>query len=384
VSELHVEGEHRVTPLELFFDLVFVFAFTEVTTLMTNDLSWAGLGRGLLVLAALWWAWTGYAWLTNTIDPEDRGYATVALLVAMAAMFVAALAVPDAFDEHGVAFGVAFLIVRAMHLALYALSAGDDRQLLAAVRRLSLPTMGAALLIVLAGFTDDGLRIALWLLALTIDYLGPLVGRGIGWRVHPAHFAERHGLIVIIALGESFIAIGLGANVGGLDAGVIVAAVLGLAVATCFWLAYFDFFSIRGHQILVDSSGAQRAAFARDAYSYLHLPMVAGIVLFAVAVKQTLAHVGDELDTVAAFALCGGCAVYLSSYVLLRIRLDRKLSRGRFIALLAFLAVFPACTAVPALAALAIVAAVWIALHAYELIWWREARAQTRALRMPA
>jgi len=384
VSELHVESEHRVTPLELFFDLVFVFAFTEVTTLMTNDLSWAGLGRGLLVLAALWWAWTGYAWLTNSVDPEDRGYATVAMLVAMAAMFVAALAVPEAFDEHGVVFGIAFLIVRAMHLALYAISAGDDRQLRAALARLTPPTMVAALLIVLAGFTEGAPRILLWLLALTIDYLGPLVGRGVGWRVHPAHFAERHGLIVIIALGESFIAIGLGANVGGVDAGVIVAAVLGLAVATCFWLAYFDFFSIRGHQLLVDSSGVQRAAFARDAYSYLHLPMVAGIVLFAVAMKQTLAHVADELDTVAAFALCGGCAVYLSSYVLLRIRLDRKLSRGRFIALLAFLAAFPACTAVPALAALAIVAAVWIALHAYELIWWREARAQTRALRMPA
>jgi low temperature requirement protein LtrA len=271
-----------------------------------------------------------------------------------------------------------------MHLALYAISAGDDRQLRAALGRLTPPTMVAALLIVLAGFTEGTPRILLWLLALTVDYLGPLVGRGVGWRVHPAHFAERHGLIIIIALGESFIAIGLGANISGLDAGVIVAAVLGLAVATCFWLAYFDFFSIRGHQLLVGSSGVQRAAFARDAYSYLHLPMVAGIVLFAVAVKQTLAHVGDELGTVAAFALCGGSAVYLSSYVLLRIRLDRKLSRGRFIALLAFLAALPACTAVPALAALAIVAAVWIALHAYELIWWREARAQTRALRVPA
>ncbi len=384
MSELHVEQEHRVTPLELFFDLVFVFAFTEVTTLMTNELSWAGLGRGLLVLAALWWAWTGYAWLTNTVDPEERGFATVALLVAMAAMFVAALAVPEAFDEHGVVFGVAYLIVRVMHLTLYALTANGNRQLLSALARLTPWTVIAALLIVLAGFTDDGERIVLWLVALTIDYLGPLVGRGIGWRVHPAHFAERHGLIVIIALGESFIAIGLGANVSGLDAGVVVGAVLGLAIATCFWLAYFDFFAIRGHQLLVQASGVQRAAFARDAYSYLHLPMVTGIVLFAVAVKQTLAHVGDELDTVAAFALCGGCALYLLSYVLLRVRLDRRLSRGRFVATLAFLAVFPACTTVPALAALALVAAVWIGLHAYELIWWREARAQTRALRAPA
>ncbi|HEY3181300.1 MAG TPA: low temperature requirement protein A [Gaiellaceae bacterium] len=382
MSEHHAEHEHRVTPLELFFDLVFVFAFTQVTTMLSDDATWGGLGRGLLMLAALWWAWTGYAWLTNTVDP-DEGAVRVAMLAAMAAMFVAALAVPDAFGRHGVVFGVAFLIVRVMHVALYALAGRGDRDLLAAVLRITPSTLVGAALIIAAGFVDSELKPVLWLAALAVDYLGPLVGGASGWRVHPAHFAERHELILIIALGESFIAIGLGAAGNEIGTGVIVTAVLGLVVATSFWLAYFDFFSIRGQQMLRDSSGAQRAALARDVYSYLHLPMVAGIVLFALAMKKTLAHFGDELGTIPALGLCGGSALYLFAYVALRVRVERRPSRGRLVAAVVFALLFPVAAAVPALVALTLVTAVWVALHAYELIWWREARARTRALRAP-
>ena len=205
-----------------------------------------------------------------------------------------------------------------------------------------------------------------------------------GWRVHPAHFVERHGLILIIALGESLVAIGLGARGTGIGAGVIVAAVLGFVVATSFWLAYFDFFPMRGRQMLEERRGEARTALARDAYTYLHLPMVVGIVLFALAMKETLAHVGDELDTIPALGLCGGSALYLFAYVGLRLRLSRTVGRGRFAAALVFVLLLPVALAVPALVALALTAAVWIALHAYEIIWWREARAQTRALRVPA
>jgi low temperature requirement protein LtrA len=205
-----------------------------------------------------------------------------------------------------------------------------------------------------------------------------------GWRVEPAHFVERHGLIVIIAIGESLIAIGLGARGTGLGTGVIVAAVLGLVVATSFWLAYFDFFPIRGQQMLADRSGAQRTALARDVYTYLHLPMVLGIVLFAFAMKTTLAHVGDELGTIPALGLCGGPALYLFAYVALRLRVSRTLGRGRLVAAVACTLLVPVAIVVPALVALTLVAAVWVAFHAYEIIWWREARARTRALRLPA
>jgi low temperature requirement protein LtrA len=377
------ERERRVTPLELFFDLVFVFAFTQVTTFLSQDPTWGGLGRGLLILATLWWAWAGYAWLTNTVDPGE-GVASAALLVAMAAMFVAALAVPSAFGRHGVVFGVAFLIVNLMHLVLFSLGGRGDPDLLAGVARIAPSAIGGAGLILVAGFVDTGVRPLFWAAALVVGYLGPLVTGTRGFRVEPAHFVERHELIVIIAIGESLVAIGLGATGTELGAGVIVAAVLGLVVAASLWLAYFDFFSIRGLQLLAERSGVDRTVLARDVYTYLHLPMVCGIVLVALAMKETLAHVGDELDTIPALCLCGGSSLYLFAYVALRFRVSRTLGRGRVVAAVLFALLLPVAVTVTALVALSLVVAVWVALHAYEIIWWREARAQTRALRVPA
>jgi low temperature requirement protein LtrA len=375
-----VDQEHRVSPRELFFDLVFVFAFTQVSTLLANDPTFAGIGRGVLVLAALWWAWAAYAWLTNTVDPEDE-FVGAALLVVLIAMFVAALVVPGVFDDEGVLFGAAFLVVCAMHVVLYALAARGQPDLLGAVLRIAPWTLLGAILILAAGFID-GARTWLWLLALTCSYVGGALTGSTGWRLHPSHFAERHGLVIIIALGEAFIAIGIGATGIGIGLGEVVAATLGLLVATSFWLAYFDFFSIRGERILIDSEGTERAAFGRDAYSYAHLPMIVGIVLFAFAMKIIIHHVGDELDAVAAFALCGGSAIFLLTFSAIRSRVARRLSlsRGRFTAALVLLLVFPLATMMPALAALALVTAVWLALHAYELVWWREARAESRSL----
>ena len=383
MSEQHAEREHQVRPLELLFDLVFVFAFTQVTTVLSDDPTWSGLGHGLLILAALWWAWAAYAWLTNTLD-ADVGAVWGAMLVAMGAMFIAALAVPEAFGRHGVVFGVAFLIVTVMHLTLYALGTRGDRDLFAAILRNAPMALAGAALILTAGFVHGALRPLLWLAALVIAFFGPLLGGLSGWHVQPAHFIERHGLIVIIAIGESLIAIGLGARRSELDTGVIVAALLGLVVVTSFWLAYFDFFPMRLQQLLTDRSGAQQTALARDVYTYLHLPMVAGIVLFAFALKDALAHVGDELGTIPAVALCGGPALYLFAYVALRYRVVRTLGGGRLIAAVACALLVPIALVVPALAALALVAAVWVALHVYEIVWWRDARAQARALRAPA
>jgi len=375
---LPVDHEHRVTPRELFFDLVFVFAFTQVTTLLADDPTFAGIGRGVLVLAALWWPWTAYAWLTNTIDPEE-GFVGVALLAALIAMFVGALAVPAAFGEHGVIFGAALTVVCALHLALYALAGRGSPDLFGAVLRLSPWSMLGATLILVAGFTD-GARIWLWLAALLSIYVGAALSGVTGWIVHPRHLAERYGLVVIIALGEAFIAIGIGASGIGLGFGEITAAVLGLLVAASYWLAYFDFFSIRGERLLTEREGPERIALARDLYAYTHLPMIVGIVFFAFAMKNVVAHIGDDLDSVAAFALCGGTAIYLFTYSAIRIRLERKLSRGRFTAAVVLLLVWPLATIIPALAALAIVAAVLLMLHTYELVWWREARAESRSL----
>jgi low temperature requirement protein LtrA len=371
-----VDHEHRVTARELFFDLVFVFAFTQVTTLLAHDPTFAGLGRGVLVLAALWWPWTAYAWLTNTVDPEDS-VVGVALLVALIAMFVGALAVPGVFHDDGVLFGAALLVVCAMHVTLYALAGRGHPDLLRAVARLAPWTLAGASLILLAGVLG-GVRTWLWIAALACTYVGAALSGSSGWRVHPSHLAERYGLVVIIALGEAFVAIGIGAT--RIGAGEVVAAILGLLVATAFWLAYFDFFSIRGERMLADVQGADRVALARDVYAYAHLPMIVGIVFFAFAMKHVVGHVGEELGSVTAFALCGGSSLYLLTYSGIRLRIERRLSRGRFAAAVVLALLIPAATMVPALAALALVTVVWAGLHIYELVVWRAARAESRSL----
>jgi low temperature requirement protein LtrA len=381
------QSEDKVKPLELFFDLVFVFAITQVTTMLSADPTWGGLLRAILVLGALWWAWAAYAWLTNTLNPEE-GIVRIAMFGVIAAMLIAALAVPEAFDEHGVIFGVAYLVVRVMHLVLYAIAARGDHDLLGAVLRFIPSSTISGALILTAGFLEGDARIALWVIALGVDYLGALVGRGAGWHLSPGHFAERHGLIVIIAIGESIVALGVGATGTPLSAGVIVAALLGITVAAALWWTYFDWVSIVTEQQLRQATGTQQTELARDAYSYLHFLMVTGIVLFAVGLKKTLADYDAHLGTIPATALCGGLALYLLAHVLLRLRIAplvgttvgflRRIGRGRPLAMLALLAFWPFADEVPALAALAFAAAVFVALITYEAIRYRVPRSQIR------
>jgi len=372
--------ERPVAPHELFFDLVFAFAFTQVTTLLSERPTWLGLARALLVLGALWWAWASFAWLTNTIDTQD-GVALAAILAATGAIFIAALAVPDAFGGEGVLFGGAFLVASVTQVALYAWGARGEPDLLRAIVRVFPWVIGGAVLILAAGFAHGGLRIGLWAAALVVGFVGPGLIDVRGWRVRPSHFVERHGLIVIIAIGESLIAVGVGVRGIDLTVGVVTGAVLGLVVATSFWLAYFDFFTSRARQLLEERRDEEQVLLARDVFTYLHLPMVVGIVLFAFGVKSALPHLGGHLSWVAAVAVCGGPALFLGSFVALRYRVSRSLGRGRLAATVACALLIPLTPYVPALAALALVAAVWVALHAYELVWWRDARAQARAQR---
>jgi low temperature requirement protein LtrA len=380
VSEQPAVQPQRVTPLELFFDLVFVFSFTEVTSLLSANPTWSGLGHAFLVLGVLWWAWASYAWFTTTVD-AGLGAVSSALLVAMCAMFVAGLAVPQAFGSHGVLFGTAFLIVAVMHVTLYALAARGDADLLAAILRIAPVELIAAVLVAVAGFAGGALRAIIWAAALALAYGVPLLTGNRGFRFQPSHFAERHGLIVIVALGESLVAVGLGGERGGLGGRVILAAVLGFAATASFWLAYFDFFTIRAERLVTDRRGDDRTALARDVYTYLHFPMVAGIVLFAFGAKTTLAHVDDRLAAIPALGLTVGPALFLLGFVVIRLRVGGRLRGGRVAAAIAFVLLWPVALHVPALLALSLVVGVWACLHAYELIWWREARAQTRTLR---
>ncbi len=375
--ELEYGDEHQVTPLELFFDLTFVFAMTQVTVLLADDPTWGGVLRGMLVLAALWWAWSTYAWLTSATDVDEGGVRLV-MLASIGAMFGVALAVPGAFGDDAVLFGVAYLLVRVLHLVLSATVVRDDAARRDALLRFTPTALFGASLLVLAGFLDGDWRIAVWVVALAIDYLGPVViGVGGGWRVAPEHFAERHGLIILIALGESIIAIGLGAGFE-LDTGVLVAAALGIVVVSALWWLYFDVAAIIARRRLIEATGLELHRLALHAYSYLHLPMIAGIVLFALGLKTTVDHVGAELDTVPAVALCGGAALYLLGHIAFLFRTTHYVFRRRTVGAVVLLALIPAAVAIPALAALALVSATCSLIVAYEAIRYRTARVQVR------
>jgi low temperature requirement protein LtrA len=391
MSDRPVEREQRVTPLELFFDLVVVFAITQVTQLMSNDLTWRGVGHGLLVLAAIWWLWTGYAWLTNTLEPE-AGVVRAGMFAAMTGMFLVALAVPRAFGDEGVLFAVAYLVVRLINLALYGISNRDNRRLSRALMRFATREAITPLLILTAAFVDSPWMEALWVIALAVVYSDVVFGRGRDARISPSHFAERYGLIVIIALGESVIALGVGAAHGSLTLGIVSASILGILVIAALWWAYFDVLAVLVQGQLTQTSGSTQAQLARDHYRYLHLPMIAGIVLFALGLHETIEDVGEPLSAVSAVALFGGLSLYFLAHVVQRIRLVHFIRHatserpgyigpGRLAACLVMLTLIPAALELPALASLGVSAAVCCGLIAWDLIHYREERVDVRRAR---
>jgi low temperature requirement protein LtrA len=369
------DAEKRVAPLELFFDLVFVFALTQVTLLMSENPTWEGLGQGVLVLAALWWAWGAYAWLTNYIA-ADEGLERLLMFAAMGAFLITALAVPEAFGDDALLFAIAYAAARWLHIFIFA-EANDDVDTGQAIVRLARTALPAPLMLIAAAFLGGTAQAVIWILALAIDFGGPFVFGVRGFQVSAGHFAERFGLIVIIALGESIVAIGAGLE-GEVDAGVVAAAALGLIVACTLWWAYFDWVALDAESRFRRARGDRRATIARDAYSYLHLPMIAGIVLIALGVKKTIGDVGEPLKTAPAVALFGGIALYYAGHVGFRYRNTHTLYRGRLVALVVAVALIPVATQVDALVAMALAAALTSAVIAYEVVRYAEARRRIR------
>jgi low temperature requirement protein LtrA len=372
-EELELESEQGVTALELFFDLVFVFAITQVTRFLYEDPTWLGLAKAMAILMALWFAWTGYAWLGNTAG-TDEGAIRGVLLVVMGPLLIASLAVPNAFGKDALAFGIAFFIVRAMHIVAYRILARDNPRLLVVTAGLARTILPAGALLAVAGTVSGTARAFCWAAALTIDYGGLLLTGTENWRVQATHFAERHRLIIIIALGESIVALGAGSGELGRD--VIICALLGIAVAAALWWTYFDVVAVVAERKLREADQAARARMARDSFSYLHLPMVAGIVLFAFGVKTTLAHVHEHLPSVPATALAGGVALYLLALSLLKRRNIGSFNLPRLVAAALLVLLVPAVTRLPAVVSLGLVAAVMCGLVAYET--WRYAEARDR------
>jgi low temperature requirement protein LtrA len=369
--------EERVTALELFFDLVFVLAITQCTALMASQPTWTGLARGLLVLAALWWPWTGYTWLTGVVNPEE-GVVRLSIFGAMAALLVAALCVPTVFEGSALLFAAAYGVVRLAHIVLFTLAGRGDPLLLRSVATLAGSTAVGVGLITLAAAFDGYAQGALWVAAVALDVGGPFFFGAEGWRLQPHHFAERHESVIIIALGESIVAIGVGAGLV-VTGGVVAAAVLGTAVAASFWWLYFDVVALVAARRLAEAPrGKVQNEMARDSYSYLHYVMVAGIVLVALGLKKTLHDVDHHLGTVEATALLGGAALYLLGHIAFRLRNVRTLNRQRLVAAAVIVALIPAATHLPALAALGLLTAILVVLIAYEAIRFADARARIR------
>ena len=370
------EGE-RVTPLELFFDLVFVLAITQCTALMAHHPTWSGMLQGLLVLGVLWWGWVGYAWLTSVVDPEE-GAVRLIIFGAMAALLLVSLCVPDAFGSLGLAFALILGVVRTAHIALFMLASPDDDGLRHSVLGLAVSTLIAVSLLALASAFDGLAQGALWALALFLDMGGPYFFGSEGWKLMPGHFAERHGLIVIIALGESIVAIGIGAE-HTLTLGIGAAAVLGVALTAAMWWVYFDVVAIvSGRRLAEAETGRAQNELARDSYSYMHLIMVAGIVLTALGLKTTIGHFGDHLHAVPAFALLGGVAIYLLGLVAFRYRHVQTINRRRLLLAIVLLILVPVATEVPALLALAVVNVLIWSMIAYETRTYGEGRTRLR------
>jgi low temperature requirement protein LtrA len=357
--------EERVKPLELFFDLVFVLAFTQCTALMSEMPTWEGVGRAMLVLGVLWWAWVGYAWLTSVVDPEEGGV-RIAMFAAVAGLLVVGLCVPEAFGERALPFAIAYALVRAGQIVLFLIAARDDINLRRSIIGLAVSSALGVGLLVGAAFVDGGAQYALWIVAILVDFGGPAFFGADGWTLVPAHFAERHGLIIILALGESIVALGVGAELT-LTAEVYVAAVLGVGIAAALWWIYFDVVAlVTAQRLLLAEPGRPRNELARDSYSYLHFPMVAGIVLAAFGLEEALPHLDDPLELVPAFALFGGVALYLLAHVVLRWRNAHTLSRTRFGVAVLLLVLWPLSLDVTALVSLIAVNVVLWPMIAYE------------------
>lgn len=363
-SEPGTETDDRTTDtLALFFDLVFVFAMSQVTQLILAEGTWLGLGRGALALTAVWWAWVCYAWLTNTTT--DAGVAArILTIAAMAAMLVAAIALPDAFGDRALVFAAAYLCVRLVHLALLALETWHSRKQRSAAIHLVPTLLTGPCLVLIAAFLDTPNRELVWILAALIDLGGPLVVGVGGFRVLPRYFVDRHGLIIIIALGETIVQVGTGAKQDLSQPAVLAAVVLAVLIAGQLWWSYFGL-TDAAQARLMSTDGSERNRLARDAYSYLHLLIVAGIVFFALGAHQAIDRIYNPLHLLPAVALTGGVALAYAGDVAYRwsdhhrIATDRLITAAASAALIAPALLAPAWLTLAALVSIGAARIVW-------------------------
>ena len=363
-------AERRTTPVELLWDLVFVFAVTQVTTLLAHRTSWARFGEAMVVLALVWWAWSAFVWAANAQEEESRTL-RACLLAGTTLIFIVGLAVPNAFGRNSLLFAVAYALVRFLHLGVYADAARRGNAGRAAIVGFAVTVVIGMVLLIAGALTHGWARVVLWLLAVAIDYAGPAWLtrerlRGLQ-QVAVAHFAERYGAFVIICIGESIVAVGVVIAERPLTPGLVIAATLPLLTAVGMWWTYFDRTADRAQERLRVHDDPVLAA--ADAYSYMHLIIVAGIIIFDGGVKLVVHNsVSAPMPDAGRLAMCGGVAVYLLGLAAFQWRILGERSYGRLLVALALLLLFAAGGGLPAWVIGAVIAALMAALCAAETL----------------
>lgn len=384
-----IEGRdsHSVSTIELFFDLVFVFALTQVTDLMADDTTPVTLFRGALILVVMWWCWVGYSWLGNVTKP-DEGLIRVGVYSAMAAVFIAAITIPESFDDlpgglsGPVVFAACYFAVRIVHLGLFFAFSREDptlrRQLVRWLPSIALATT----LLLIASQTTGVTQTSLWVAAVVADYVGTALA-GSGWKLaSAAHFAERHGLIVIVALGESIVATGIGIAQAPVSWPIIAGVVLALVVSCALWWTYFDVSALLAERALAAAEGTRQIVLARNGYTFLHLPMVIGIIFLSLGLKKVLGYVSGEDDHTLAdplygyplYALYGGAALFLAAHTAFNRLMTGGLKKERLAVVVLLVALIPLVALLPALVTLLVLAAVLVALLGWETHRYAEQR----------
>ncbi|MCU1513259.1 MAG: low temperature requirement protein [Microbacteriaceae bacterium] len=375
---------------ELLFDLVFVFAFTQVTDFMANDHSAVGVLRAITVLATLWIGWASYGWLSNQ-SHVDEGVMRIGFGVAMATMFVVALVIPESYKDlpgglsGPLVFVIAYFIVRLVHIVLYVFVAGGDVLLRRQVLRTSLSVLATVAILVVGALVGGPAQTWIWLGSVVVD--GVLIyatSAGGNWRIDSAsHWSERHSLVVILALGESVVAIGVGAAHEPISAPILLGSALAIVLTISLWWLYFDTISTAAERVLAEEKGQRRAAMATDAYTYIHFLLILGIVISALGVEIVVAHAvrPGALGFFAAIALFGGTSLYLAGHAAFWRRVGGTWKVFRIIGATLLLAVIPLGAAMQPLAALAAAVAIVVATAVAESIRYSRHRAEIRAVR---
>lgn len=328
-----IAAERRTSAVELLWDLVFVFAVTQATSLLSQSLTWSGLGRSMLVLALMWWAWSAFVWVANAYD-EDAAPMRTTLLVATVLVFLTGVATPHAFGDRATLFAATYAGVRVLHLALYADASRRGNASAAAIAGFTVTVLIGLALLLAGSFLGGWKRDALWVAAVAIDYAGPgLVTRGRLrelQQVATAHFAERYALFMLICLGESVVDVGLSASGHALDAATVAAAGFGVAITLALWWTYFEPYARLAELRLREHREPVLAA--SDAYSYLHLPLVAGVIVFAAGARHVIGDAGATLADAARLAFLGGLALYVLAHAAFIARLFGRLNVARLAA----------------------------------------------------